>query len=66
MADAKILERIYPLFYEFQVAKVAEDVGTAGALRAIAPHLYASDILVRNCNCTKFPTFICPDPFYVL
>ncbi|GAB4846437.1 hypothetical protein Ancab_025442 [Ancistrocladus abbreviatus] len=29
-----------------EVATVPEDVGTAGALRAIAPHLTASDILV--------------------
>lgn len=29
----------------YQVAAVPEDVGTAGAIRAIARHLYAKDIL---------------------
>lgn len=33
-------------FNHLQVATVPEDVGTAGALRAIAHHLSAKDILV--------------------
>lgn len=34
-----------------QVAHVPEDVGSAGALRAIAHHLSANDIMVVNLIC---------------
>lgn len=39
-------KRFLNAFCVLQVAAVPEDVGTAGALRAIAHHLTANDILV--------------------
>lgn len=36
------------------MAHVPEDVGSAGALRAIAHHLSANDIMVKDLFCTCF------------
>lgn len=36
------------MFAILQVAAVPEDVGTAGAIRAIAHHLTATDVLVST------------------
>jgi hypothetical protein len=43
----------------FQVAAVPEDVGTAGALRAIAHRLTAKDIMVSICKTYSYWVLEC-------